>query len=130
MEQAHKFVRYAAIGCINTILHWTVFALIYHFLAVQAVSNVMGFVAAASFSYIANARLTFRQQASGKRYALFMGGMLALSLLTGAASDILAAPPLATLVVFSLTSLTLGFLFSSLFVFREDARGKSDCPRL
>lgn len=114
-----RFTRYVSVGVINTAIHWALFLGLQGLGFNQWSSNGIAFLAAVTFSFFANAKVTFQARATPKRYAifvLFMGGM---SVSVGAAADYLGLYPLFTLVAFSGISLVVGFLFSQWFVFRR-----------
>ncbi len=114
-----QFSKYFSIGILNTLVHWGITAGLFYFIGFsQALSNVIGFIVAVTFSYIMNAKFTFEKKPVLSRYlifTLFMGG---LSYVFGYAGDYFALNPFITLFLFSGTSLALGFLFSKFFVFR------------
>ncbi len=114
------FSNYFSIGVLNTLIHWTAFLIFHSMLSIsQALSNGGAFALAATFSFYANARYTFRAQASLQRYLLFILFMGFLSLLIGWTADRLMLPGLITLLVFSTISLVAGFFYSKQVVFRE-----------
>lgn len=116
-----QFYRYLSVGVLNTLLHWAVFTAVLTLTSAgQAVANLTAFGVAVSFSFVVNARYTFKAQATKGRYMAFVGVMGTLSLLTGWAADWLRLPPLVTLVVFSTISLMCGFIYSKYLVFREN----------
>jgi len=113
------FSRYATIGVLNTGLHWVVFFTGYYLLGLtQAMSNLGAFGIAVTFSFVMNAKFTFKQKSTGKKYIAYVVFMGAVSAAVGAMSDMLRVAPLVTLIFFSLISLILGFLYSRFFVFR------------
>lgn len=114
------FARYATVGVLNTGVHWAVFlVLFYIFEREQSLSNLGAFCVAVTFSFVCNAKYTFRQKATSGRYIAYVAFMGAVSAIVGAVSDSLKINPLITLVVFSAISLVLGFLYSRFFVFPE-----------
>ncbi|WP_095145337.1 MULTISPECIES: GtrA family protein [unclassified Pseudomonas] len=114
------FSRFASIGLLNTLIHWTVFFVLYGLLGLrQAPSNLAAFCLAVTFSFYANARYTFQRRATLPRYLLFVTFMGALSFGVGYGADHWRLPGLLTLMVFSAISLVCGFLFSRFLVFRE-----------
>lgn len=113
------FTRYASVGVINTVIHWSVFAIAYHFTGIQASSNLVAFILAVTFSFFANAHWTFRSQATPARYMLFVAFMGLVSWLVGKLADLSDLPPLVTLISFSAISLILGFVYSRYCVFRS-----------
>lgn len=115
------FSRYASVGVINTLLHWSIFALVYRCLESQSLSNLIAFCFAVTFSFFTNARWTFRSKATGRRYAAFVIFMGLLSWLVGKLADTVALAPLLTLAGFSALSLVLGFLYSRFCVFRSES---------
>nr|WP_282559844.1 MULTISPECIES: GtrA family protein [Providencia] len=119
------FTKYFSVGILNTLIHWSIFGLLTVFLSTsQAIANLIGFIAAVSFSFFANAKFTFKAKATATRYISFTLFMGLLSYLTGYAADQLRLPPIATLIIFSSISLVLGFLYSKIFVFRDTPQWK------
>lgn len=114
------FSRYVLVGISNTVIHWTVFfALCLGCHAPQAVGNLAGFVAAASFSFYANAVYIFSGRLSWSGYLLFMSLMGSLSLSVGHVADEQQSPLLVTVVVSSVLSLSLGYYCSRYLIFRR-----------
>lgn len=120
IEMIKLFTKYFSVGILNTLIHWSIFGLLTVFLSTsQAIANLIGFIAAVSFSFFANAKFTFKAKATATRYISFTLFMGLLSYLTSYAADQLRLPPIATLIIFSSISLVLGFLYSKIFVFRD-----------
>ena len=112
------FAKYATVGVINTAVHWAAFLTFFYGLELQqATSNLLAFCIAVTFSFVANAKYTFKKKATGGRYLAYVVFMGAVSALVGAVADALVTPPLFTLVLFSGISLVLGFIYSKIFVF-------------
>lgn len=112
------FYRYFSVGLVNTAIHWGVFGLcIYALKTNQATANLFGFVIAVTFSFFANARYTFKKKATSKGYLLFIGFMGLLAAGMGFLADAAHIPGIITLILFSGTSLVLGFLYSKFIVF-------------
>ena len=114
------FTRYVSVGVVNTALHWLCFGALMHFLdANQTVANVVAFCIAVTFSFFANAKWTFKAQATSARYIAFIVFMVVMAGVTGYIADLIGAPPVVTLVAFSGFSLVAGFLYSRFIVFRD-----------
>ncbi|EMV7410906.1 GtrA family protein [Enterobacter soli] len=114
------FSLYASIGVFNTFLHWVCFGFLFHFFgASQALSNVIAFCIAVTFSFFANAKLTFKSKATSGRYMTFVVFMGVMAALTGFIADVIGAPPVVTLIAFSGFSLVAGFIYSKFIVFRD-----------
>ncbi|MFJ4442235.1 GtrA family protein [Pseudomonas sp. NPDC089422] len=112
------FLKYLIVGILNTTVHVVVFAALLAAGNDQALSNLVAFVAALSFSFFANARFTFRVPVSLMRYCVFVAGMGSLSASLGYIADSQGWPPPLTVGLFCLVSLPLGFVFSR-WVFTE-----------
>jgi putative flippase GtrA len=113
---------YTVIGVANTLIHWQIFFLLSVAAGfTQAVSNLVAFCVAASFSFYMNALYTFDTKASVGGYLLFLLTMGTLSLGIGHVGDVWRLHGLLTVALFSASSLVLGFLFSKYVVFRERA---------
>jgi putative flippase GtrA len=118
MNRYPALLRYMLIGVVNTGIHWVVFALIYMSSGIQSISNMMGFLFAATVSFFLNAKWTFKAKITKIRYFKMILFMACLSWFVGFLADRIGFNPLVTLVLFSTTSLILGFLISKFFVFR------------
>jgi putative flippase GtrA len=114
-----RFSRYFSVGIVNTAIHWALFLALQGMGLSQWASNGLAFLVAVTFSFYANAKVTFQARATPQRYAVFVLFMGCLSVLVGVVADRLQLFPLVTLVVFSGLSLVVGFLFSQWFVFRR-----------
>lgn len=114
-----KFSYYTLIGCSNTAIHWIIFAALIQLSFSQALSNTIAFLIAATWSFILNAKFTFKAQPSAGRYFFFIAGMAIISALTGLLGDTLSLHPAVTVIAFSLISLVVGYLYSKHWVFRS-----------
>lgn len=85
----------------------------------QAISNLVAFCVAVTFSFFVNAKWTFKSKATTGRYVAFVIFMGAMAALTGYIADRLHAPALITLIAFSGLSLVAGFIYSKFIVFRD-----------
>ncbi|NWB27683.1 GtrA family protein [Pseudomonas gingeri] len=120
-----NFSTYAYIGVFNTLIHWSIFLALYSVMSVrQSIANVCAFAVAATFSFHANARYTFKRTATPIRYLSFIGFMALLSFATGWLGDWLALPGVVTLAGFSAVSLVAGYLYTRYVVFRGNVSGK------
>ena len=114
------FKKYLTVGVINTAIHWIVFlATFYLIKAPQSTSNFTAFLIAVSFSYMMNAKYTFKKKKEFKKYLMYISFMGLLSYLTGYIADKLNMPSLLTLIIFSLISLVVGFIYSKKIIFKE-----------
>ena len=117
----HKlFARYASVGVINTAVHWVIFFALHASGVNQAFSNMSAFFVAVTFSFFANARFTFKGEATTGRYLIYLGFMGALAASVGQMSDSLNLPSIITLFTFSAVSLVMGFFYTKYIVFREE----------
>lgn len=114
-----NFSKYFTTGVANTLLHWFVFAIIYYATKDQSISNLIGFTCAVTFSFIINAKYTFNSEINIKKYLLYLSFMGFMSYLFGWVGMKLQLHALITLVLFSLSSLLIGFLYSKYIVFKE-----------
>lgn len=114
------FFRYVSVGLVNTVIHCGVFAVMFYALdANQAVSNLLGFAVAVTFSFFANARYTFNASATAVRYFLYVAFMGGLAATFGLLADLWALPPIVTLVLFAAFSLVCGFIYARFVVFTK-----------
>lgn len=114
------FFKYVSVGVLNTIIHYCVFFILYIFFSQsQAVSNLIAFCVAVTFSFFVNAKWTFDSHVNFYRYIAFICFMGLLSFLVGYLSDLYHLNIAITLIGFSIISLILGFLYSKYLVFRK-----------
>jgi len=74
---------------------------------------------AVTVSFFINSKWTFKKEATGLRYFLYAGFMGGIATSIGAISNTVKLNPVFTLMLFSFTSLAIGFIYSRFFVFRE-----------
>ena len=111
--------KYASVGVFNTMIHWLVFAFLYSLGSSQSISNFVAFLVAVTFSFFVNAKFTFKAKVTSKKYLMYTVFLGTVSILMGKISDVIHLNPLFTLVLFSGTSLVIGFLYSRYVVFKE-----------
>lgn len=114
------FLRYAAIGLLNTTAHWSVFFTLHLlFLLHQSIANFIGFLFAVTLSFFLNAKYTFESKATSLRYILYTSFLGFLAFIFGAIADIYHINGILTVVAFSSCSLISGFLFAKYLVFKK-----------
>ncbi|MFJ5298972.1 GtrA family protein [Pseudomonas sp. NPDC088368] len=120
MTTLHGMARYCLVGTINTGVHALIFMICHSLWGMtQTRSNLVGFLAAVTMSFLLNARFTFDSYRSWRRYWLYCAFMGVVSLSIGALGDGLAWAPVVTLVVFCAVSLVLGYTFARHVVFQD-----------
>ncbi len=113
------FIKYILIGFFNTLLHSFVFFTIYlYYNFNQSTSNFIAFFIAVSFSYLINSKYNFKSKYNVKKYLYFVLLMGLISFVIGFISDQNQINPFATIIIFTLISLTLGFILSKYFIFK------------
>lgn len=113
------FFKYSIIGMINTILHIFVFFILYHLYNLnQSISNFIAFLIAVTFSYFINLKYNFKSKYNVKKYLFFVVFMGLISFGIGFISDQNQISPFATMIIFTLISLTLGFFLSKYLIFK------------
>ncbi len=114
------FSRYVSVGVLNTAIHWVCFGVMLSLIGMnQAISNLVAFCVAVTFSFFVNAKWTFKSKATTCRYVAFVIFMGVMAALTGYIADRLHATALITLISFSGFSLAAGFIYSKFIVFRD-----------
>jgi putative flippase GtrA len=78
------FITFCIIGVINTAIHFVIYKLIYLYDVI--VANTIAFICASIFSYLANAKFTFKEKAESKSFVYtmltFVGRLLLSDLIT------------------------------------------------
>ena len=113
---------FAMVGILNTAIHWALFVLLYYrFDVAQSHANLAAFACAVTFSFFANAKVTFQSPISLSRYIAYVGflGLIAYSI--GLIADLNSARAIYTLGSFSIISFCIGFLYSRYFIFKMEA---------
>lgn len=114
------FSAQTAIGLGGMLIHWQIFFVFTSAVqATQSASNFAAFCIAAAFSFYMNALYTFETGTSVLAYLGFMSVMGVLSYGTGEFGDARNLPGLATVSVFSLLNLLLGYCFFRFVLFRR-----------
>lgn len=114
------FLRYASVGVMNTLVHWAIFGLMLFSGSPQSISNVVAFCIAVTVSFFANAKWTFKKEATTIRYMVYVLFMGIMAFSVGLGADKVGLNPIATLVSFSVISLICGFIYSKLVVFKDE----------
>lgn len=114
------FGKYLTTGIANTLIHWIVFAIVFHFCRDQSISNLSGFVISVTFSFIVNAKFTFKSKINSKKYISYISFMGILSYTVGWLGMKLNLPALITLCLFSVLSLFVGFIYSKYIIFKKE----------
>ncbi len=117
-----NFFKYAAVGLLNTALHWSAFAGLVYLHCSQSIANVVGFCLAVTFSFFVNAKFTFQVKATLLKYLAYVSFMGLLAFLSGWYADLKAIRPIITLISFSAFSLIAGFIYSKFVVFRKNTK--------
>lgn len=112
------FSRFLSVGIINTLIHWMVFAALYALNTRQWLANLLAFIVAVTFSFFANARWTFKAEATTFRYVIFVAFMGMMATGIGSFADHTHINPIITLISFSIISLVFGFIYSNFIVFK------------
>jgi putative flippase GtrA len=99
---------------VNTLIHWSVFALLRHGLTnSQAIGNFAGFCVAAVVSFLINTNVIYQYDSSAKHYWPYMSAMGLMSIVFGLLADRLDILGRYTLLSFTIFSLICGFLYSN-----------------
>lgn len=114
----NNFKLYTLIGVLNTGLHWCIFFILQYFGFLQSTSNTIAFIISASFSYVMNSKFNFKKEMNGMRYLFFIIGLGLISFYIGHIADRISLNVIFTLIIFSLVSLVMGFLYSKFLVFK------------
>lgn len=117
MPNGYLAVKYAIIGIANTLIHAAIFFLL-TFSINQSLANLIAFFVAASFSFYANAKFTFKAAPKRWKYAAFVLFMGLMSYWLGYFCDLFKIFPFFTFILHCFFSLIIGFLFSK-FLFKE-----------
>lgn len=114
-----QFVVYCIIGIFNTIIHGVTFYISFSILDIQSISNLMGFIVAVSFSYLANATFNFKKEASVSSFLKMTFSLGLLAFLLGIMSDYCTISPIFTFLGTVVLSTVIGFILTKFYVFKE-----------
>lgn len=113
------FYSYAVIAVANALIHWQIFYVLTVAAELsQAISNLVSFCVAATFSFYVNALYTFDNKVAMLGYLLFLGFMGVVSYRVGRIADLWQLHGLVTVTSFWLLNLIGEFFFSRFVVFR------------
>lgn len=113
------FCSYMVIGVINALIHWQFFFVLTVAADLsQAISNLVAFCVAVTFSFYAHALYTFESKAMVFGYLLFSAGMGVVSYGVGRIADLWQVHGLVTVTSSWLLYLIGEFIFSRFVVFR------------
>ena len=110
--------RYSIVGIINTVLHISIFYIMVSYSISSTIANFTAFFLVSIFSFIINAKWTFKKSSNFSRYILFVSLMGVSALGTGWLADYFILPPTFSLVLFALLSWIVGYLCSYFIIFK------------
>jgi len=117
------FYHYISVSMVNTLIHWSVFALLRHGLTnSQAIGNFAGFCVAAVVSFLINTNVIYQYDSSAKHYWPYMSAMGLMSIVFGLLADRLDILGRYTLLSFTIFSLICGFLYSNRTFFKLSSK--------
>lgn len=120
MNILNSIARYALVGIVNTIVHWFIFFIcLYFIVSSQAICNSVAFLISVTVSFFLNAHFTFKAHTNVTRYILFTGFMGIISFTTGFIADKVSLSPFLTLIIFTILSFMIGFIWSNYWVFKK-----------
>jgi len=103
----------------NTAIHFVVFMMLVRFLEEQALSNLIAFLIAVTFSFFMNAKYTFSKRPTTSRFLKMVVIMACVSFFSGYIGDYLKLSPILTFIGYSAISYVFGFVLTKFFVFSE-----------
>lgn len=116
------FLKYCIVGLFNTIVHWIVFFYFFIFLDFeQSNSNFIGFCVSNVIGCFINCNWTFKINFNLTKLAYYFFFMGVISFLVGLFADRLSILPFFTLMVTSIVSMSVGFIFSK-YLFLKRAK--------
>lgn len=110
-------VKYGFVGVLNTLLHAVTFVFLHSIDVSQAISNLIAFLVAVTFSFFANAKFTFRKQPTVTKFFKMTCVMAVLSYAGGWLGDAMQWHYLLTFIAWSAFSFVAGFFLTRFFVF-------------
>ena len=113
-----QFFAYCAIGVLNTVVHYAVFAATLMVINSQALANTFAFGVAVTVSFFLNSKITFKKKTSFFRFLKLALASGFVALIFGAMGDIFALHPTLTFVAYVLVNPVIGFLLAKFFVFK------------
>lgn len=115
-----NFIKYNLIGVINTLIHWTIyFFSVYQLNLISTISNVIGFLFAATCSYIFNSKFNYNQKINRTRYIKFLFIMGILAYTIALIYQSLELNHFIMLISYTMTSVVLGFFLTKYWVFKK-----------
>ena len=121
---AVQMIKFASVGIANTLVDFSLFALLYSMFGLDKIlANTIAFLAAVLNSYVLNRRWTFAAQgnAFAIRSVMYFIGLNAVGLMISNLTIYMLAPPLHPLLAKAIATLLTflwNFTTSKLFVFR------------
>lgn len=115
----YQAISYGAIGVLNTGIHFVVFWFILRICNYQSLANLLGFLVAVTFSFVMNAKFTFRKKPTTRRFLKMVVLMAFVSVVFGAMGDFLHLYPLITFGIYFVLNPIIGFLITKFLVFEK-----------
>lgn len=116
-KSLYQVVSYGLIGILNTGIHFVVFWFVLKICLYQSLANLMGFLVAVTFSFVMNAKYTFKARPTRMRFLKMVVLMALVSLVFGAIGDYFRMNPLLTFGVYFVLNPLIGFCVTKFLVF-------------
>lgn len=120
-----KFIKFGIVGILNTLINWTIFAILNFLGMYYIISNIIAYVIATINSYIWNSKWVFKykgedkKETTGKFILLNLFGLSLNTVILYLFVDLMRFNKLIALVITTIIVMIINYILNKVWVFKE-----------
>ena len=120
-----KFIKFGIVGILNTLINWTIFAILNFLGMYYIISNIIAYVIATINSYIWNSKWVFKyrgedkKETTGKFILLNLFGLSLNTVILYLFVDLMRFNKLIALVITTIIVMIINYILNKVWVFNE-----------
>lgn len=124
-REISKFIKFGIVGILNTLINWTIFAILNFLGMYYIISNIIAYVIATINSYIWNSKWVFKyrgedkKETTGKFILLNLFGLSLNTVILYLFVDLMRFNKLIALVITTIIVMIINYILNKVWVFNE-----------
>ena len=124
-REISKFIKFGIVGILNTLINWTIFAILNFLGMYYIISNIIAYVIATINSYIWNSKWVFKyrgedkKETTGKFILLNLFGLSLNTVILYLFVDLMRFNKLIALVITTIIVMIINYILNKVWVFKE-----------
>ena len=124
-REISKFIKFGIVGILNTLINWTIFAILNFLGMYYIISNIIAYVIATINSYIWNSKWVFKyrgedkKETTGKFILLNLFGLSLNTVILYLFVDLMRFNKLIALVITTIIVMIINYILSKFIIFKK-----------